>query len=134
MEFSGKRLCALRQDKEFTQKTLASEVGVTAAMLSKYENGTNVPKADIVARMADILGTTADYLVGRTNDPSPLVSHDRMKGLTEEERNLLIAYSHLHRSNRIRLLERADMLLEDQEKLRLRRHVVASKYPDPANI
>ncbi|MCI8554900.1 MAG: helix-turn-helix transcriptional regulator, partial [Clostridiales bacterium] len=130
-----KRLCALRQDKELTQKTLAKAAGVTAAMLSKYENGTNVPKADVVARMADVLDTTADYLVGRTNDPAPTLSHDRLKELTEEEKKLLLVYSHLNRSNRIRLMERAHMLLEDQERLRPRRHVTAaSKVPPPDKV
>ncbi len=66
----GDRLCALRQEKSLTQKEVSERIGITKAMLSKYENGINIPRADVLADLADVLETSTDYLLCRTGDPS----------------------------------------------------------------
>lgn len=66
----GTRLVNLRTDKHLTQKVIAEKAGITKAMLSKYENNINVPRADILGKLADILETSTDYLLCRTNDPT----------------------------------------------------------------
>lgn len=49
----------------------ASEMfGVTKAALSTWNIKKTTPKGDTVARMADALGISADYLLGRTTDPT----------------------------------------------------------------
>ena len=66
----GNRLCSLRQEKGLTQKEVSDRIGITKAMLSKYENGRNIPRADVLADLADVLETSTDYLLCRTGDPS----------------------------------------------------------------
>lgn len=66
----GSRLVNLRTDKHLTQQIISEAAGITKAMLSKYENDINIPRADILGKLADILETSADYLLCRTNDPT----------------------------------------------------------------
>lgn len=62
-EMLNERLAKLLQGKNITQKELASKAGVTEAAVSHYLKGDRVPRASVLARIAQALGTTVDYLV-----------------------------------------------------------------------
>ena len=49
-------------------QTAADMMGVTRSAISIWKRKQSTPKGDTVARMADVLGVSADYLLGRTND------------------------------------------------------------------
>lgn len=68
MERIGARITKARKEMNLNQKELADKCGIAEATLSRYENGLREPKSEIVVRMADILGVTTDYLLGRTNE------------------------------------------------------------------
>ena len=59
-------LSLLRQEKKISQRKAASELGVSQALLSHYENGVREPGLQFVVRAADYYGVSADYLLGRT--------------------------------------------------------------------
>ncbi|PSR36835.1 MAG: hypothetical protein C7B44_06900 [Sulfobacillus thermosulfidooxidans] len=61
----GQRLRAVRKQRGYTQAELADKVGVSQFTLSHYENGTRNPPIDVLTQLADALGTSADYLLGR---------------------------------------------------------------------
>lgn len=61
------RLALLLQQKKMTQKDLAAKAGVTEAAMSHYLKGDRTPRASVLARIADALGTTSDYLMGGNN-------------------------------------------------------------------
>lgn len=66
----GARIRALREDLGLTQGQLAYKAGTTTAQVSRIErNERPGAQAVIVARIAAALDTTADYLLGVTNDP-----------------------------------------------------------------
>ena len=67
----GKRIEYLRRKLDITQKQLAEKAGITEASLSRYENNLREPKAEIIIKLAIALETSADFLLGRTNNPSP---------------------------------------------------------------
>ena len=69
MTVFNERLKELMTKRQITQRTLASRICATEAAVSKYVNSEHVPRADIVADIANVLGTTADYLLGRGDDP-----------------------------------------------------------------
>lgn len=48
-----------------TMKQLAALVGVTEAAISHYETGRREPDPDMLGRIANALGVTVDYLLGR---------------------------------------------------------------------
>lgn len=62
----NERLSELICRRGFTQKELAAKAGVTEAAVSHYLKGDRVPRASVMARMADALDTTTDYLYGGT--------------------------------------------------------------------
>ena len=61
-------LSLLRQEKKISQRKAATELGVSQALLSHYENGVREPGLQFVVRAADYYGVSADYLLGRTMD------------------------------------------------------------------
>ena len=63
---NGKRLKRLREEKGLTQKDLAEKLLLTPKAISFYELGSREPSGDALIRMAHILGTTTDYLLGNS--------------------------------------------------------------------
>jgi len=69
----GQRIKQLRKDKGWTQKELANRVGTSPAQLNKYEAGQNTPPLDKLVLFAEVLTTTADYLIaGNVSDNMPI--------------------------------------------------------------
>ncbi|WP_239256638.1 helix-turn-helix domain-containing protein [Listeria ilorinensis] len=62
MDF-GEKLINLRKKNRMTQKQLAQKIGVTASTISKYENDNHRPPIFILAKLAETLGTTTDFLL-----------------------------------------------------------------------
>ena len=66
-DFSG-ILSSLRREKGLSQRCVASDLGVSQALLSHYENGAREPKLEFVVKACNYYGVTADYILGRTNN------------------------------------------------------------------
>lgn len=65
------RIRDLRQDKDLTQTQLAHILNMSQTGYSKYETGENdIPTAVLIA-LADFYDTSVDYLLGRTDNPTP---------------------------------------------------------------
>lgn len=63
-----KNLANLRKESGINQKTAASHLGVSQALLSHYEKGIREPGFDFLLRAAEYYNCSADYILGRTND------------------------------------------------------------------
>ncbi len=61
----GKNILELRKAKNVTQEALAAELGVTAAAVSKWENGYTLPDILMLCALADFFNVTTDELLGR---------------------------------------------------------------------
>ena len=55
-----------------TQAEVARELFISQAAYSKYEVGTSSPNPETLARLADVLGVSVDYLVGNGAGPKRL--------------------------------------------------------------
>ena len=62
----GKTILELRKKKNVTQEDLAAELGVTAAAVSKWENGYTLPDVLMLCALADCFQVTTDELLGRS--------------------------------------------------------------------
>jgi len=60
----GDRIRALRQRRELTQQHVASALDVTAQAVSKWERGDNAPDLFLMPRLAALLNTSIDALMG----------------------------------------------------------------------
>ena len=86
--FSG-ALSALRREKKLNQRKVAEDLGVSQALLSHYENGLREPRLDFVAKVCDYYDVSADYLLGRTDEPNPTRQiADSMRGVFDELKEL----------------------------------------------
>lgn len=61
----GKAILELRRHKKVTQEDIAAELGVTAAAVSKWENGYTLPDVLMLCALADYFQVTTDELLGR---------------------------------------------------------------------
>lgn len=78
----GKRLKAARMAKKLTMDELVDlyknkfpGTGLNKGTLSKYENEKQEPMVSTVSRLAEILGISADYLTGKTDNPKEYVKN-----------------------------------------------------------
>ena len=59
----GDRIKALRKEQKLTQSALAAKVDLSYIQIGRYEQQKSKPSSDVVRRLADALGTTADFLM-----------------------------------------------------------------------
>lgn len=67
MKFN-ERLKKARLGKGLTKSDLAKEVGVHYSQIGRYEEKGALPSADVMTKIANILGVTADFLMNGTSD------------------------------------------------------------------
>ena len=67
-----RRIREMREDHDLTQKVVAEMLGMKQPQYFRYEQGYRDIPTDILIRLADLYGTTTDYLLGRTDNPKPL--------------------------------------------------------------
>jgi len=90
------RLREWRQKRDLTQEELARKADVPTISVSHFETGHRFPNAESLRRLADALGVTTDYLLGRVKtptgkdleaaDPDIAVLFRRFQGMSEEAR------------------------------------------------
>lgn len=56
----------LRKDRGFTQETMARRFGLSRSAYANYESGNRRMPVSMLEILADELGTSTDYLLGRT--------------------------------------------------------------------
>ena len=61
------RLKKLRQAKNLSQDQLAGLLSIDRSTVSAYEQSSRQPPLETLLRIADVFGTTTDYLLGRSN-------------------------------------------------------------------
>lgn len=60
----GKKISECRQNLNMTQEELAGRIGVTPQALSKWERDVSLPDIMLLAQLCQVLGVSADYLLG----------------------------------------------------------------------
>lgn len=66
----GSMFKKIRLEKSFTQKQVATGIGVAERQYQYYEYGKKTPSALILIALADYFDVSLDYLVGRSDNPS----------------------------------------------------------------
>ena len=64
------RLKALRQKKDIMQKDVALALNISRQVYNNYELGKREPDIEMVGRLADFYGCSADYLLGKSDVPT----------------------------------------------------------------
>lgn len=61
----------MREDADMTQRELAAVLGMSQPQYNRYEQGYRDIPTDILIQLADLYNTSTDFLLGRTDDPTP---------------------------------------------------------------
>lgn len=59
----ARKIRELRKEKDWSQAELGEKIGVTQRHISSWENGANVPSADALIRLSEVLRVSIDYLL-----------------------------------------------------------------------
>ena len=57
------------QTKNITAYKVAKETGISQGLMNEYKNGVKLPTVQNLAKIADYLDCSVDYLLGRTDNP-----------------------------------------------------------------
>jgi transcriptional regulator with XRE-family HTH domain len=66
-----RRLYDLREDHDISQKEIAEYLGIHPNVYRRYEKGIRNFPIELIIRLADYYKVSTDYLLGRTDDPTP---------------------------------------------------------------
>lgn len=100
----------IREKRGKNQLNVAINVGVAQEMISSYESGRSYPSASTLIKLAKFLDTSTDYLLGLTDDPTPIRFMGDAK-LTDEEQELVNKFVYLANEDKLKLLGYMDALL-----------------------
>lgn len=113
MQQFASRLKEAREVRKMTQTRLAELLDVDRRVYNRWERGASVPQLDAVVRIAVVLQTSLDSLVGLEPMTAPQIHNPRLQALTaqidslsDEEQQALIVLmdSLLKRSKMTQLL------------------------------
>jgi transcriptional regulator with XRE-family HTH domain len=68
-EIVGERVLVLRRRARLSQPELAQQADMSVTTLNRVENAHQSLYMEKIAALATVLGTTADYLLGLSDDP-----------------------------------------------------------------
>ena len=89
------RIKSLREKRGLIQELLATELGITQQMLSKYERDTSIIKVDVLKKLAGYFNVTTDYLLGLSDVKRDLTGQIRINETIDEYYDLIEVYKRL---------------------------------------
>ncbi|WP_027408427.1 helix-turn-helix domain-containing protein [Anoxybacteroides tepidamans] len=108
----SKRLSELRKKKKWSLQYIADQLDIAKSTYAGYESGYRQPSLEAVRELAQLFGTSTDYLLGAVDDPEKRESkvielteadlsnlHLTIDGklLTQEDINQMIAFIRVKR-------------------------------------
>lgn len=80
----GDRLTKLRKQKGYEAQYVANLLNVAKSTYSGYENNKSVPNHESLKKIADFYSVSVDYILGRTNDTTPIGHSKKEKEVNEK--------------------------------------------------
>ena len=83
----NENLKAARKHKEMSQKDVAEKIGVAKSTYSLYESGNREPNVQTIKKIADVLSTSTDKLLGLEEESqiNTLAAHFEGQEFTDDE-------------------------------------------------
>lgn len=87
------RIDLIRKERGIMWSHLNEKIGAYRGKLTELKKGKTTLSQDEIFRIASVLGTSTDYLIGKTDDPSPPGAEEKPPaqggGLSEKEQRLI---------------------------------------------
>ena len=109
MNVIGERLRKEREAKGLIQDQVADFLNVKRQTYSAYERGISIPDALTLKKLTEYFGVSADYLLGKSDDPDSGTSYETPL-ILKSQQALLDIMEGLSDEKKERLLELAEML------------------------
>lgn len=90
-----------------SQKELAEKLGITQQEISRYERGETKAPINYIIDVASICNVSVDFILG--------LPHNTTNMMLSSDFEILSIYKKLSKENKIRLMERAETLLDIQK-------------------
>ena len=94
-------LRTIREKRNITQVSLSVSLGVAQETISGYESGKSYPSADTLIKLANILHTSTDYLLGRVDSDRPI--NFSTSDLTDDEFDIIHKFRQLSKDNQLKV-------------------------------
>ncbi|NTV78928.1 MAG: helix-turn-helix transcriptional regulator [Clostridiales bacterium] len=108
------RLIQCREKLGITKQEAARRMRMSQPAYLRYEAGDRIPSIHIIETMANVLGTSVEFLTGETQDASP--RHCLIEAALEPELFLILdTYNKSGPEDRNRLLEYAKNLYQNRK-------------------
>lgn len=92
----AERIRLTRQKKKMSQVELAEITNINTKSLSRYELGTTIPPANLIAEIADALGVSTDYLIkGQTSIIQDVELYDKfaeIQAINGKAKEMIISF------------------------------------------
>lgn len=82
------RLADLRKSRNWSMQEIADRLGIAKSTYAGYESGYREPSLQAITQIADLFGTTVDYILNRKNSHLPTTELTEL--LTSTERPFTI--------------------------------------------
>lgn len=79
------RMLQVMKEKGMTQKELCNRIGRDQNTFTQWKRGNNKGYRSYISEIAEILGVSADYLLGKTDDPRPILERAGINTIPMEE-------------------------------------------------
>lgn len=110
------RIKQLRENRGLIQEILATELGITQQLLSKYERDVTLIKVDILKKIALYFNVTTDYLLGISDAKRDLKGQMRMSETLDEYYDLVETYKNLDPYDREMMWSIMQVIKKTREK------------------
>ncbi|MGG1662929.1 helix-turn-helix domain-containing protein [Brevibacillus sp. NRS-1366] len=111
------RLKELRTKKGLTQEALAASLDIPESTIRRLESSDEgLPRRERLERIADFFGVQIDYLLGRTNEPSPSDNNDNKNNTDELTSILYHKWDKLDERRRKQALKLIDILEQEADE------------------
>lgn len=115
------RLKELRESRGLSQESLADTLGIPRSSITHYEKSEQnekerLPRRERLEKIADFFNVQLDYLLGRTNDPSPSKTSDNKNQPDELTSILYHKWDKLDERRRKQALKLIDILEQEADE------------------
>ncbi len=125
------RFKILLEKSGVTAYKVAKETNISQGLMREYQKGIKTPSSQNIIKIADYFGCSIDYLLGRTDSPTAINSHNTVNGsnniigngngnrtenaLSEQESALMDIFNKLDVVSQAKLLVYATELEKEKE-------------------
>jgi len=106
------RIRDCREDYDMTQEQIAKILCMGTTQYRRYELAESPVSFELMEKLANYYNISLDYIAGRTNDKRGLTRSE----LSDEETELIKKFRSLSESGKGRILERMDMIEQEESE------------------